>query len=94
MVFDNLASALPLIESGKAAGVVRHHLGVRGIAQTPTMNDAVPGFDVTTWFGVLPPASLPDKDAQKYVQAFQTALSEPKYRAQYQKMGIALRTCD
>lgn len=90
MVFDNLASALPLIESGKLQALSVTTLG-RNVAlpKTPPMNDAVPGFDVTTWFGVFAPASLPDKDAQKYVQAFQTALSEPKYRAQYQKMGIA-----
>ena len=35
------------------------------------------------------PASLPDKDAQKYATALQAALSAPANRDQFRKMGIA-----
>ncbi|MNN78774.1 Tripartite tricarboxylate transporter family receptor [compost metagenome] len=49
----------------------------------------MPGFDVATWFGVFAPASLPDKDAQRYAYAFQTALADPQFKDAYRKMGIA-----
>ena len=59
------------------------------LPQVPSVNESVPGFDVATWFGVFAPASLPDKDAQKYATALQAALSNPSNRAQFRKMGIA-----
>lgn len=90
MVFDNLASALPLINSGEliALSVTTPDRNV-ALPKVPSVNEEIPGFDVATWFGVFAPSTLPDKDAQKYAQAFQSALLDPQYKAQYQKMGIA-----
>ena len=90
MVFDNLASALPLVASGElvALSVTTPARNV-ALPQVPSVNESVPGFDVATWFGVFAPASLPDKDAQKYATALQAALSNPSNRAQFRKMGIA-----
>lgn len=90
IVFDNLASALPLINSGElmALSVTTTDRNL-ALPKVPSVNEEVPGFDVATWFGVFAPSTLPDKDAQKYAQAFQTALNDPQYKAQYQKMGIA-----
>ncbi len=90
LVFDNLASALPLINNGQllALSVTTPDRNL-ALPQVPSANEEVPGFDVATWFGVFAPASLPDKDAQRYAQAFQTALTHPQYRAAYRKMGIA-----
>lgn len=90
LVFDNLASALPLIHSGQLLALsVTTSARNLALPKVPSVNEEVPGFDVATWFGVFAPASLPDKDAQKYAQAFQTALSNPQLKGQYQKMGIA-----
>ena len=90
LVFDNLASALPLIHSGQLLALsVTTSARNLALPKVPSVNEEVPGFDVATWFGVFAPASLPDKDAQKYAQAFQTALNNPKLKGQYQKMGIA-----
>ncbi|WP_417283201.1 Bug family tripartite tricarboxylate transporter substrate binding protein [Comamonas sp.] len=90
LVFDNLASALPLIQSGElvALSVTTPDRNI-ALRDVPSLNEAVPGFDVATWFGVFAPASLPDKDAQNYARAFQAALADPKYKDQYRKMGIA-----
>ena len=90
VVFDNLASALPLVQSGEllALAVTTSDRNV-ALPQVPPVNEAVPGFDVSTWFGVFAPASLPDQDAQKYAYAFQGALTDPRFKAEYLKMGIA-----
>ena len=90
MVFDNLASALPLINSGElvALSVTTPDRNV-ALPKVPSVNEAMPGFDVATWFGVFAPASLPDKDAQRYAYAFQTALADPQFKDAYRKMGIA-----
>lgn len=90
MVFDNLASALPLINNGElvALSVTTPDRNV-ALPNVLSVNEEVPGFDVATWFGIFAPASLPDKDAKKYAQAFQVALTDPKFKDQYLKMGIS-----
>lgn len=90
LVFDNLASALPHIKSGKfkALGVTTLSRN-DALPQVPSINDSVQGFNVSTWFGLFAPASLPDADARRYANAFATVMQSPAGKAGLQKMGIA-----
>ena len=89
LVFDNLASALPHIRSGKL-----HALGVttlsrsEALPQVPSINDAVQGFNVSTWFGLFAPASLPQADAQRYAAAFTAVMQSPAGKEKFKQMGI------
>lgn len=89
MVFDNLASALPQIKSGKLLA-----LGVTTLSRddelpnVPSINDSVQGFNVSTWFGLFAPAALPDADARRYATAFMSAMQSPAGLAKFKKMGI------
>ena len=88
-VFDNLASALPQIQSGKGLA-----LGVTSLSRNetlpnvPSVNESVQGFNVATWFGLFAPASLPDADARRYATAFSAFMQSPGGKAGLQKMGI------
>nr|WP_246475262.1 tripartite tricarboxylate transporter substrate binding protein [Diaphorobacter ruginosibacter] len=89
LVFDNLASSLPLIQSGhlKALGVTS--LGRdESLPKVPSINDEIPGFNVVTWFGLFAPASLPDADAQRYAEAFEASMKSSSAKANLKKMGI------
>ncbi len=89
LVFDNLASSLPLIQTGhlKALGVTS--LGQdESLPKVPSINSEVPGFNVVTWFGLFAPASLPDADAQRYADAFTNAMKTGDAKAKLKKMGI------
>lgn len=90
LVFDNLASALPHIKSGKfkALGVTTLSRN-DALPQVPSINDSVQGFNVSTWFGLFAPATLPDADARRYANAFTTVMQSPAGKAGLQKMGIA-----
>lgn len=89
LVFDNLASALPHIRSGKL-----HALGVttlsrnEALPQVPSINDSVQGFNVSTWFGLFAPVSLPQVDAQRYAAAFTAAIQSPAGKEKFKQMGI------
>lgn len=89
LVFDNLASALPQIQSGKLLA-----LGVTTLSRSdalpgvPSINDSVQGFNVSTWFGLFAPASLPDADARRYANAFAAAMHAPAGKEKFKKMGI------
>ncbi|WP_407645032.1 Bug family tripartite tricarboxylate transporter substrate binding protein [Diaphorobacter caeni] len=90
LVFDNLASSLPLIQTGhlKALGVTS--LGRDdSLPKVPSINSEVPGFNVVTWFGLFAPASLPENDARRFADAFQAAMKSRQGTAGLRKMGIA-----
>ena len=62
VVFDNLASMLPLVRAGRVRA-----LGVTSVKRSPaipelpTISEAgVPGFEITTWSGVIVPAGVPN----------------------------------
>lgn len=89
LVFDNLASSLPLIQTGhlKALGVTS--LGQdASLPKVPSINSEVPGFNVVTWFGLFAPASLPANDARRYAEAFESAMKSNQGAAGLKKMGI------
>ena len=89
LVFDNLPSALPSIKSGKFLA-----LGVTSLSRSPSLpsvpsvNEYVQGFNVSTWFGLFAPASLPDADARRYANTFAAYMRSPAGKAGLQKMGI------
>ena len=58
------------------------------LPHVPSINSEVPGFNVSTWFGLFAPATLPAADAQKYATAFSKAMHSPAGKAQFQKMGL------
>ena len=89
IVFDNLASSLPLIQGGKLKALGVTSLGSDdALPHVPSINSEVPGFNVSTWFGLFAPATLPAADAQKYATAFSKAMHSPAGKAQFQKMGL------
>ena len=61
LVFDNLASMLPHVRAGRvrALGVTSLRRSA-AIPELPTIAESgVPGFEVTTWSGVVVPAGVP-----------------------------------
>jgi tripartite-type tricarboxylate transporter receptor subunit TctC len=61
LTFDNLASMLPHVRAGRvrALGVTSSKRSA-AIPELPTISEAgVPGFEVTTWSGVIVPAGTP-----------------------------------
>jgi tripartite-type tricarboxylate transporter receptor subunit TctC len=62
LTFDNLASMLPHVRAGRVRA-----LGVTSFKRSPALPDlptiseaGVPGFEVTTWSGVIVPAGVPN----------------------------------
>ncbi len=60
-MFDNLASALTQVKAGKLrAFAVTTTRRAESMPDVPTMAESgLPGFDVSTWFGVFAPAGTP-----------------------------------
>ena len=59
LLFDNIASAMPHLKDGRVRALAVTSLQRSAmLPQLPTVADAVPGFESTTWFGVFGPRGL------------------------------------
>jgi tripartite-type tricarboxylate transporter receptor subunit TctC len=82
LVFDNLPSALPMAKSGKlvAIAVTGNHRSALA-PDVPTIAESgLPGFDVTTWYGLVAPAGVPDAIVNKLSAEVATILARPEVR--------------
>jgi tripartite-type tricarboxylate transporter receptor subunit TctC len=89
MMFDNLPSAMSLIQAGKVRA-----LGVTGPKRTPSLPSvptiaeaALPGFNVTSFFALFAPAGTPAVVIEQINAATNKALSGPDIQAKLASMG-------
>ena len=60
LMFDNLPSSLAFIKAGKLRALaVTSASRAPALPDVPTVADTVPGFEASSWFGVLAPAGTP-----------------------------------
>src|SRR5690606_31854733 len=88
-MFDNLASAAPLIKDGKVKALAVTTLQRSSLlADVPTMDEAgVKGFDLGTWFGVFTTGGTPAAVVAKLNKAYADALRQPDVRQRLLAMG-------
>jgi tripartite-type tricarboxylate transporter receptor subunit TctC len=88
-MFDNLASALNQVKAGKLlAFAVTTPRRAESMPDVPTMAESgLPGFDVSTWFGVFAPAGTPPAVVERLNKEFTAALRSPEMRERLARMG-------
>lgn len=89
LMFDNLPSAIAHIRSGKLRA-----LGVTSPKRSPSMPElptiaeaGVPGFDATSWFGVMAPTGTPAPIVNRMQQILARALGTPENRERLLGLG-------
>jgi tripartite-type tricarboxylate transporter receptor subunit TctC len=82
MMFNNPVSALPQIRAGKLRALaVTSRKRSALLPEVPTVEEqGYPGFEATTWFGILGPAGLPKPIVAKLEQDIIDALRAPDVR--------------
>jgi tripartite-type tricarboxylate transporter receptor subunit TctC len=79
LTFDNMTTVWPQVQQG--------HLRALGVAsrertplapEVPAIAETVPGFEATSWVGVVGPAGTPPAVVEKISQAFGTAMRRPE----------------
>ena len=90
MTIVNLAEVQPHIESGRMRLLaVATAKRVEGYANVPTMAEAgVPGFDSTSWFGMVAPAGTPAAVVAKIHTDIARALRMPDVLAALKAQGL------
>ncbi len=89
LMFDNLPSALGLIQGGKLKALaVTTPQRSSVLPQVPTMEEAgVKGYQVSAWFGLAAPAGVPAPVLQKIEQALERIASQAEVKAAMQRAG-------
>jgi tripartite-type tricarboxylate transporter receptor subunit TctC len=89
LMFDNLASSMAQVKAGKLRALAVTTAQRSSFApDLPTMSEAgVPGFDISTWFGLLAPAGTPPFIIEKWNLRVKEILSEPEMRNRLAAQG-------
>lgn len=87
-----LSSPSDTLSAGLKAGKIKL-LGVSSIngselvPGTPLIAEALPGFDVSIWYGVLAPKDTPAPIVERINKAFREVLSQPALRTKFDSFG-------
>jgi len=89
LMFDNLANSMPQVKAGKLKALaVTTSQRSKLVPDLPTMAEAgVPGFDISTWFGLLAPAGTPPSIVAKWNADVTRILESPEMRERLTAQG-------
>lgn len=89
LMFDNLASAAGQIRGGKLKGfAVTTAARSSHFPELPTVAaSGLPGFDISTWFGIFAPAGTPGAVVDRLHGEFVRALQSPEVRERLTRLG-------
>jgi tripartite-type tricarboxylate transporter receptor subunit TctC len=92
LMFDNLASALPAIQAGRLRALAVTTLRRSSfMPELPTLDEAgLKGFDMTTWWGLMAPATTPQPVVERLAAEAAKALSTPDIQERWRAMGSEL----
>ena len=88
-MFDNLASSLAQVKAGKIKALaVTTSKRSQFAPDLPTVAESgLPGFDISTWFGIFAPAGTPKEALDRLHAEFTKALAAPDVREKMVNLG-------
>lgn len=86
--FGPLASSLPLIKAGKLRALaVTSKTRPDVLPDVPTLDEFLPGFDFTAWYGIGAPNGTPAGIVDRLNTEVNAALGDPDFKRQLADMG-------
>ncbi len=94
VMFDNLPSALGLVQSGKLRALaITSRERVPQLPEVPTAAESgLPDMVVDAWVGVMAPANLPKPILDTLHQVITKSVANPQVRDKLQERGVTIRT--
>jgi tripartite-type tricarboxylate transporter receptor subunit TctC len=87
--FDTMTAATPHVKSGKAIAVAQtRQKRAKGHPNVPTMAESgFPGFEATTWYGLVGPGKLPSALARRMNEDINKVLLMPDVAEKFEQYG-------
>jgi tripartite-type tricarboxylate transporter receptor subunit TctC len=94
VMFATLPSVLPHVKGATLRGLaVTSGTRIPFAADYPTIAESgVPGFDVSSWYGLFVPAKTPAEIVGKLHGLTVAALEQPAVKKRYEELGAAVKT--
>jgi tripartite-type tricarboxylate transporter receptor subunit TctC len=88
VLFDNLPSSIGHIKAGelRALGVTTLKRSA-ALPDVPTVNESVPGYEASAWFGMAAPKGTPSAIIEKLNREINAALVDPGMKARLADLG-------
>jgi tripartite-type tricarboxylate transporter receptor subunit TctC len=88
VMFDSITATIGHIRAGavRALAVTTANRAA-ALPDLPTMNDFVPGFEASAWYGVGAPANTPPDIVDRLNREINAAFADPKIRDRLSEMG-------
>jgi tripartite-type tricarboxylate transporter receptor subunit TctC len=88
LMFDPVPSSIGHIKAGKLRALaVTTATRSEVLPDLPTLGDFVPGYEGSTWFGIVAPTNTPVEIIEKLNNAINAGLADPKIKARLAEMG-------
>ena len=89
LMFDSLPSSMPYIKSGRIIAIaVTTKTRTSALPNVPTVAESgVPGFDVSTWYGIWAPAATPAAIVHRISAELAAVVRLPEIRARLADLG-------
>jgi tripartite-type tricarboxylate transporter receptor subunit TctC len=88
VMFDNMPTSLEYIKAGKMRPLaVTTATRSDALPDLPTVSEFVPGYEVSSWFGIGVPRDTPTEIVGKLNMAINAGLADPNLRAQLTDLG-------
>ena len=87
--FDTMTAATPHVKSGKAIAIAQTRTKrAKGHPNIPTMAESgFPGFEATTWYGLVGPGKLPSAFAKRMNEDINRVLMMPDVAEKFEQYG-------
>ena len=88
-LFGGLPYCQPQLAAGRIRSVaVGHPKRVRSMPELPALAETLPGFNNTTWFGLLAPKGTPEPIVNKLNAEMTNAIANPEFGKQLETLGL------
>ena len=88
LIFDTIPSIWPSVQSGKLKALaVASRQRASAAPDLPAIAETLPGFDVTSWEGILAPAGTPAAVVVKIADEVRRVAAEPSFAQSLLKLG-------
>jgi tripartite-type tricarboxylate transporter receptor subunit TctC len=87
--FETMTSATPHVKGGRAIAIAQTRAKrAKGHPSVPTMDESgFPGFDATTWYGLVGPGKLPTLIAKRMNEDLNTVMAMPDVMEKFEQYG-------
>lgn len=96
VMFDNITFMLPQVQGGQVRGLgVTTKDRAKSAPDLPTLHEAgMPGFDVSSWFGVAVPAKSPPEIVARLESDLKKIVAMPHIVERFEKLGSRMANGD